>query len=82
MKIQVESFGGIVGHLRGERSDEQLTPEQTDAVATLRNNPPRPVSAGPAPRYRVTVEDEHGRHEIGVSEEDMPDALASIPGST
>lgn len=34
---------------------------------------------GPRPHYRVTVTDEHGGREFDVAEQDMPDALMTIP---
>jgi hypothetical protein len=79
MKVKIESFGGIVGHMQGERSASQLSVEQLSAVEKLTSQPLKPVSPGPTPHYRVTVTDHRGEHQVNVSEEDMPEALASIP---
>ncbi len=79
MKVKVESFGGIVGHRQGERSSPDLSAEQLAALEALKSATPGPVVPGPRPHYRVTVTDEHGVRQFDMAEQDMPDALMTIP---
>ena len=82
MKIRIERRGGVAGKMAvGERELGELSPAQRSALDALVKSPPR---HGPSPgadrfRYKIQLVDEHGKREFDVSEDMMPDELASIP---
>jgi hypothetical protein len=81
MKVRIERRGGLAGKTAvGERDFEELTAAQQDALASLQKLPKRMVPSPGADRfhYKVTITDESGSRELDVSEDAMPDELASI----
>lgn len=82
MRVRIERHGGFVGKLAvGERELKELAPAQRQALDALVKSPPKPRASPGADRFRYKVQliDESGKKEIEVPEDDMPEALASIP---
>jgi hypothetical protein len=82
MKVRIERRGGFVGKMAvGEREMSELSPAQRQALDKLVKSPPTYSPSPGADRFRYTVQllDESGKQEFEVSEDAMPDVLASIP---
>jgi hypothetical protein len=82
MKLRIERRGGLVGKLAvGERELTELSPQQRKALDRLMRQPPSAQPSAGADRfvYKVLIVDESGSREFKVSEDAMPDELASIP---
>ncbi len=81
MKVRVERRGGLVGKLVvGERDLGDLSPRARDALDQLLKSPPKPGRSPGADRFRYKVQllDDSLKQEFEVTEDAMPDELASI----
>jgi hypothetical protein len=82
MRVRIERRGGFGGTVAvGECSDPELTPAQRQALQKLAKSPPQPTRSRGADRFRFKVEitDDSGTQAFDLSEEAMPEELASIP---
>lgn len=82
MKVIVERTGGVTGaKLRGERSDQELSPEQRAAIAQLEQRSPDEIASQPGADYfvyRIEIEDEHGKRVVRAAESHVAPVLREI----
>lgn len=83
MHLRIERRGGLVGRLAvGERELHELTARQRRALDALVKSPKRSAPSPGADRFHykiVVTDDGGGTRTFDVGEDDMPEALASIP---
>jgi hypothetical protein len=82
MKLRIERRGGLAGlSAVGERDVEELTTAQRQALDGLvkTGGPAKPSPGADRFHYKVTLTDDEGTRAFEVPEDQMPQALASIP---